>query len=260
MDDRVLHTDVADRVATVTLNRPTARNALNRALRSALARTMALLNEDDGVDVIILTGADPAFCAGLDPKELGSGGGARADEPAPRGRRVPFGPVAKPLIGAVNGVAITGGLEIALLCDFLIASERARFADTHTRVGVQPGWGLTVMLPQAVGLRRAREMSVTGNFVDAHTAAAWGLVNRVVPHDQLLPTGRALAADVVSNDPAGVRWLLRTYARGSETTAVEAWEIEAAAAVEWYGAGGGRPEEVERRRAGILDRGRGQHH
>ena len=86
----------------------------------------------------------------------------------------PFGPVSKPLIGAINGVAVTGGFELALNCDFLIASDRASFADTHARVGIQPGWGLTVLLPQAVGLRRAKEMSTSGNFVDARTALRVG--------------------------------------------------------------------------------------
>ena len=124
----------------------------------------------------------------------------------------------KPLIGAVNGVAVTGGLELALACDFLVASDRARFADTHSRVGIQPGWGLTVALPAAVGVRRAKEMSVTGNFVDAATALAWGLVNHVVAHADLLPFCRQLAADTVSNDQAGVRRLLQTYDEGALVT------------------------------------------
>ena len=111
----------------------------------------------------------------------------------------------KPLIGAVNGVAITGGLELVLACDFLVASERARFADTHARMGIMPGWGLTYELPAAVGLRRARQMSATGNFVDAATALTWGLVNHVVPHAELMEFTRRLAADAASNDPAAVR-------------------------------------------------------
>src|SRR3984957_14663804 len=106
----------------------------------------------------------------------------------------------KPVVGAINGPAVTGGLELALQCDFLIASERARFADTHARVGVMPGWGLTVLLPQAIGLRRAKEMSLTGNYMDAAEALAVGLVNRIVTHDELLPTALALGRDIVSND------------------------------------------------------------
>jgi enoyl-CoA hydratase len=255
----ILLVEVSHRVATVTLNRPTVRNALNGALRRTLPTAMESLDHDESVDVIILTGADPAFCAGVDLKELGggSGGGEGEIRELIEGGN-PFGPVSKPVIGAVNGVAVTGGFELALNCDFLIASERASFADTHARVGIQPGWGLTVLLPQAVGLRRAREMSTTGNFVDARTALEWGLVNRIVAHDDLLPTCRALAADIVSNDQAGVRRILRTYAEAAAITTVPAQRLEAAVSAEWLRSGGGRPEEVERRRKAIIERGRTQ--
>src|SRR5699024_7927327 len=129
---------------------------------------------------------------------------------------LPPGP--KPVIGAINGAAITGGFELALACDFLIASDRARFADTHARVGIQPWWGLTVPLPQAIGLRRAREMSATGNFRDAQKALDWGLVNHVVPHHDLLPFARGIAADIVSSDQRAVRQIFETYAHGSRVT------------------------------------------
>ncbi|MGI8662684.1 MAG: enoyl-CoA hydratase [Acidimicrobiales bacterium] len=259
MADDVVLVEVSDRVATMTLNRPGARNALNRELRRAIPDALRQLEDDDGVDVLILTGADPAFCAGLDLKELGSGEHDLArsigDE---RTRQGPLPQHTKPVIGAINGVAVTGGFELALACDLLVASERARFADTHARVGVQPGWGLTVLLPQAIGLRRAREMSATGNFLDAPTALAWGLVNHVVAHDELLAFCRSLAADIVSNDQPGVRRVLQTYAEGSEVSAGEAWGVEARAASDWLRHGGGRPEEVERRRQAIVDRGRTQ--
>jgi len=256
--EEVLLVEVAHRVATVTLNRPAVRNALNSALRRALPTTIGTLDRDDSVDVIILTGADPAFCAGVDLKELG--GNSRGDEEM--GGLIeggyPFGPASKPVIGAINGVAVTGGFELALNCDFLIASDRARFADTHARVGIQPGWGLTVLLPEAVGLRRAREMSTSGNFVDARTALEWGLVNRVVAHEDLLYTCRALAADIVSNDQAGVRRILRTYAEAATHTTAAARRLEAEVSTEWLRAGGGRPEEVARRRQAIIERGRTQ--
>jgi enoyl-CoA hydratase len=251
--------EVADRVATVTLNRPDARNALNRDLRRALPRAVQDLDADDGVDVLIITGADPAFCAGLDLKELGSGehdvSRSVGDE---RQRQGPLPMIDKPIIGAINGVAVTGGFELALSCDLLIASEHARFADTHARVGVQPGWGLTVLLPEAIGLRRAKGLSATGNYLDAPTALAWGLVNHVVPHDELLPYCRQLAADIVSNDQAGVRAIFRTYDEGSEATAGDAWEIEARNAGRWLKDGGGRPEEVAKRREAIQARGKAQ--
>jgi enoyl-CoA hydratase len=254
----IVLTDIADRVAVVTLNRPESRNALNGELRSAIPATMRALDEDDAVDVVILTGADPAFCAGLDLKELGSGQGRGGDVVAAgdSGRSGPFPEMAKPVIGAINGPAITGGFELALACDFLVASERARFADTHSRVGIMPGWGLTVLLPQAVGVRRAREMSTTGNFVDADTALAWGLVNHVVPHDELLPFCRKLGTDIVSNDQAGVRRMLATYDEGSLVDGAGAWEVEARVSREW--SKGFSAESVEARRQAIIERGRGQ--
>ena len=215
----------------------------------------------DDVDVIILTGADPAFSAGLDLKELGSSA-QNLDAGAGTGRRTgatqvraPFPALQKPLIGAINGAAITGGFEIALNCDFLIASERAKFGDTHTRVGVMPGWGLTVLLPQAIGVRRAREMSFTGNFLGADQALQWGLVNRVVAHDDLLPTTRQLARDIIGNDQSGVRQIRATYA--SITRDQQGREIEAADGARWrdtmFSA-----DTVAARRDGIMTRGRGQ--
>lgn len=260
MSDLVL-VDVRERIATITLNRPDARNALSRALISAMRSAVRDAQADDGVDVLILTGADPAFCAGLDLKELGGGAGDLAStapsDDAPVAERGPLPAGPKPVIGAINGAAITGGFELALACDFLVASDRARFADTHARVGIQPWWGLSVLLPQAVGLRRARELSATGNFLDAQRALEWGLVNHVVPHDDLLPFTRGLAADITTSDQRAVRRLYATYAAGSLVTAGEAWLVESDAAAAWQG-GGLDTDEIERRRQGIVDRGRGQ--
>ena len=163
--------------------------------------------------------------------------------------------MAKPVIGAINGFAVTGGLEVALACDFLVASEKASFADTHARVGVMPGWGLTVLLPQAVGVRRAREMSITGNYVDATTALEWGLVNHVVPHDDLLPFCRQLGADIASNDQAGVRRMLATYDEVSSTTVEEGWKREAQAARAWEATRAGLSAD---RRDAVISRGRDQ--
>jgi enoyl-CoA hydratase len=261
MSDVVL-LDVTDRVATVTLNRPSARNALSRDVRRLLPKLMSEADARDDVDAVVLTGADPAFCAGLDLKELGSGDASLLDAGAvgaAPGKRPtgPFPEMRKPVIGAVNGVAITGGLEVALACDFLVASEQARFADTHARVGIQPGWGLTVLLPQAVGLRRAREMSATGNFVDAATALSWGLVNHVVPHGELLGFAQRLAADIASNDARAVQTIYATYDEGSLLAGGEAWDVESRTAAAWQGAGLD-PAEIERRRQTVSDRGRKQ--
>jgi enoyl-CoA hydratase len=254
--------EVAERVATVTLNRPEARNALSSEVLRLLPQLMREADGRDDVDVVILTGADPAFCAGLDLKELGSSAGhlrpANADreEPPPTARG-PFPDMAKPVIGAINGPAITGGFEIALNCDFLVASERARFGDTHTRVGVMPGWGLTVLLQQAIGVRRAKEMSFTGNFLDAHDAFSWGLVNHVVAHDDLLSFCRRLAVDIIGNDQRGVRQISRTYDSVAGATVAEGWEIERRDSREWQRQGFD-PAEVERRRLAIIERGRAQ--
>jgi enoyl-CoA hydratase len=252
----VVLVDVSDRIGTVTMNRPEARNALNAELRAALPEAMLALDADDDVDVVILTGTDPAFCAGLDLKELGSRPARAADAPDPVVGG-PFPTMTKPVIGAVNGVAITGGFEIALNCSFLIASEHASFADTHSRVGVMPGWGLTVLLPQAVGVRKAREMSTTGNFLGAHEALLFGLVNHVVPHDELLPFTRELATDIIGNDQRGVRRMLETYEATTGTTVADGWKVERRMATEWQ-AGTFDPAEVERRRAAIMERGRRQ--
>jgi enoyl-CoA hydratase len=266
MSDDVVLVDVTDRVAVITLNRPEARNALNRAERKALPAAIEVCDADDDVDVMILTGADPAFCAGVDLKEFGSGqvqqgeGFAEVGERRDDGRtpfRGALPPHTKPLIGAINGVAVTGGFEVALNCDFLIASELARFADTHARVGVMPGWGLTVLLAQRIGVSRAKEMSITGNYIDAPTALAWGLVNHVVPHDELLPFCRQLASDAVSNDQLGVRRMIQTYNEVTDTTVAEGWKIEAKVSRDWEGAGFD-PAEIEARRMKVVERGRSQ--
>lgn len=260
MSDSVL-LEVSERIATVTLNRPEARNALSSEVLRRLPALLREADERDDVDVIILTGADPAFCAGLDLRELGStagnlGAGSGADgHPNASGRRGPFPELSKPLIGAINGAAVTGGLELALNCDFLVASERAKFGDTHARVGVMPGWGLTVLLPQAIGVRRAREMSFTGNFLSAEEALQWGLVNHVVPHAELLPFTRRLALDIVGNDQAGVRQIRRTYA--AIHAEAEGWAVEAADAAAWQREMF-RPEQVAERREAIQARGRAQ--
>jgi enoyl-CoA hydratase len=256
----IVRYDVTDRVATITLNRPEARNALNTALARGLWDAVARAGDDPDVDVVILTGTDPAFCAGVDLKEL-SGETPRPSgiEPLPprdvNGLHRFFPLIDKPVIGAVNGAAITGGFEVALQCTFLVASEAARFADTHSRVGIMPGGGITVFLAQSVGIRRAVELSLTGNFLTADEALRIGLVNHVVPHVELLPFTRALAADIVSNDPAGVRRLLRHYRQvANAATLDEAHLIEGYMAEMWLRS----PVDVAQRREAVMDRGRAQ--
>lgn len=255
--DGILRTEVGDGIATVTLNRPGARNALNAALRSQLYGTMAELEADESVRAVILTGTDPAFCAGLDLKELASDPDSlNGDEAGGADLRRPIPTMSTPVIGAVNGVAITGGFELALTCDFMIASEKARFADTHARVGIMPGWGLTVQLAEAVGVRRAKELSATGNFLDASTAYDWGLVNHVVRHDELLATAIRLAGNIAEVDPAAVQNLLGTYDAAASMTRSEALEMESHRSGEWLANRSSGDFEATRR--SVTERGREQ--
>ncbi len=193
-----------DGVAVITLNRPEAMNALSKALRLALSEAMTTLENDPEVRVIVLTGAgERAFTAGLDLKELSTDplgmGAANAVDPAQNPARAVLS-CSKPIIGAINGVAITGGFEVALACDVLICSTNARFADTHARVGITPGWGLSQKLSRCIGPYRAKELSLTGNFLDAAKAYEWGLVNRVVAPEELMPAALQLAAQMADID------------------------------------------------------------
>lgn len=252
--------DCEDAIAVVTLNRPEAMNALSAALRAELAEAMTTLEADETIRVIILTGAgDKAFTAGLDLKELGADTGNLGDANAEDARRNPVKAIegcTKPVIGAINGVAITGGFEVALACDVLIASTHARFADTHARVGIMPGWGLSQKLSRLIGIYRARELSFTGNFLNAQTACDWGLVNRVVAPDALLPEARALARDMASIDPAMLRNYKKLINQGFNRSFAEGLTLEA----EMSTAANRRvsADEVEARRRAVMDRGRTQ--
>jgi len=245
-------------VATVTLNRPHAMNALSRELRAAIADAFAELANEAAVRVAILTGAGAAFCAGLDLKELGRGagpvgGGSRGAEPDLLAAMNGF---PGPIIGAINGVAVTGGFEIALACDVLIGSTEARFADTHARVGIMPGWGLSQKLSRVLGIYRAKELSLTGNYLDAPTALAWGLLNRVVAPAELLPTCRALARDMLSVPDAALRSYKRIIDAGFALAFGEALDAER----ELSGAAnrGVTPDAVEKARLGVRERGQAQ--
>ena len=259
MPDPELLIERDDGVVTLTLNRPAAMNALNRALRRALATGFDELSRDPSAGVIVLTGNGRAFCAGLDLKELG-GETSSAGE---IGAAVASGDLIDvmhccplPIIGAINGFAITGGFEVALACDVLLASTEARFADTHARVGIMPGWGLSQKLSRAIGIYRAKELSLTGNYLDAEQAAAWGLVNRVVPPAELLPAARALARDMLSCEPAVMRAYKRVIDQGFAATFADGLRLEAEA--NRAHARTLTPEAVAARRQGVQARGRSQ--
>lgn len=247
MTDDILLIQTEERVRTLTLNRPQARNALSSALRDRFFGALTDAETDDDVDVVIVTGADPVFCAGLDLKELG--GQSTLPDISPR-----WPAMTKPVIGAVNGAAVTGGLEVALYCDILIASEQARFADTHARVGLLPTWGLSVRLPQKVGVGLARRMSLTGDYLSAADALRAGLVTEVVPHDRLMPTARQVAASIVGNNRNAVRALLTSYHRIDDTQTGAGLWLEATAAREFRTSA----QDIAANRDAVLQRGRAQ--
>ncbi|MGV0791556.1 enoyl-CoA hydratase [Mycolicibacterium sp. XJ1819] len=183
-------------VRLLTLNRPEARNALSGGLMRAAYTALTEADADESVRAVVLTGADPAFCAGVDLKEAQRGGAAYFDEFRSQSCIAATAAMRTPIIGAINGAVFTGGLEMALGCDFLIASERAVFADTHARVGILPGGGMTARLPRLVGLGTARRLSMTGEVVDAARAERIGLVTEVVAHDRLLERAIELASQI----------------------------------------------------------------
>ncbi len=218
-----LHVEQRGAVRILTIDRPESRNALHGPLRSALCEAAADADRDDEVAAVVLTAVDPVFSAGVDFKRLdmiaGSTGSPMEINPASAIRAV-----RKPVICAINGACISGALEIALSCSFVIASERARFADTHAMLGVVPTWGLTALLPRAVGVRAARQMSVTGAFIDAETALRLGLVNHVVPHEHLLPFTLELVGRIPPTPVVGE--MLGLYARGEEMSPAGALAAE----------------------------------
>lgn len=259
VSDDVLY-EVNGGVALVTLNRPKAMNAINKALRRQLYEVMRKADVDGAVSAVVLTGAGTrAFTAGLDLKELGSEEGAlgAANDKDPANNPVKAIEVCrKPVIGAINGVAITGGFEVALPCDFLIAATNARFADTHARVGIVPGWGLSQKLSRIIGIGRAKELAFTGNFLDAETALKWGLVNHVVEPEDLIPAALKLASDVASIDSEFLTAYKSLIDDGYAVSFGEGMAIESnrSTAANAQVA----PQEVEARREKVQKRGRAQ--
>ena len=241
-------------VAIVTLNRPDALNALSRALRSAIVQAFADLSNDETVRAVVLTGAGRAFTAGVDLKEAGQTGFALGADGGEIDLAKGLEAFPWPIIGAINGFAITGGFELALMCDVLLASEEAKFADTHARVGIMPGWGLSQKLSRLIGISRAKELSLTGNFLDAQTAAEWGLVNRVYAKDELLPAAIALGKSMAECDPTMLRQYKRVIDDGFAMTFGDGMREEVRRSAEH--AAGVTAEGVEAARRAVTERGR----
>lgn len=256
MTDQIVKLERRGAVALVTLNRPEALNALNRALRAALVRVFDELARDDSVRAVVLTGAGRAFTAGVDLKEAGETGFALGADGGDIDIARALGAYPWPIIGAINGFAITGGFELALMCDVLLAGEGAKFADTHARVGIMPGWGLSQKLSRLIGTSRAKELSFTGNFLDAETAASWGLVNRVYKTDELVPAALKLATDMCSCDPALLKNYKAVIDDGLAMTFGEALKMEIKRSAEH--ATTVTAQSVEAARKQVTERGRGQ--
>ena len=251
------------KIAVITLNRPEARNALNPAIERDLAAALQEVDENGEIEVLILTGAGTAFCAGVDLKHIGKISleagreaiplGADADRPNNIARIASF---RCPTIAAVNGPAITGGFELALACDMIIAAENAFFGDTHARVGIIPGGALSQILPRLVGIKRAMEISLGCDFVSATEAAEMGFINRAVPADRLLGAAEELANKIIGNHRETVvkyRQLIKEGYEGDLRTGIRLERLENAVWVTRV-----KPEDVEGRRQGILQRGRKQ--
>lgn len=196
-----------DGFATIALNRPDRLNTLSIQLRQELDAAVEQLEADPAVHVLILTGRGKVFSAGMEITEWGEPGvSAKAYVHDAAASLAKF---TGPVIGAINGLALTGGLELSLACDFLVASQKARFADSHVQVGLLPGWGGSVRLARRIGIGRAMEMAMTARFIEAEEALAWGLVNHVVAPEELLPLAEKLARQMLANRVDGVRMYKR---------------------------------------------------
>lgn len=219
----------ADGVAIVTINRPDKLNALNADTVQQLDRVLRSARDDDGVRVIILTGSgEKAFVAGADIAELSRMGPMDGVSISREGQATfrMMEAMPKPVIGAINGFALGGGLELALACHIRIASSRAKFGLPEVKLGIIPGYGGTIRLPRLVGRGRALELMLTGEMIDADEAYRIGLVNRVTEPGALLDAARELARKMIANGPIAIALALESVDRGMSTTIDDAQTLE----------------------------------
>jgi enoyl-CoA hydratase len=226
----VLRTELAGGVLTLTLHRPEARNALSPELVTALGEALDRFEQDTEVRAGVITGSGSAFCAGLDLKMFAA---AQADRRTVRALLHRFGALTKPLVGAVNGPAVAGGLELALCCDFLVGSSLAVFADTHVRIGAFPGGGMTIRLGRAVGVRTAKAVSLAGLRLDADAALRAGLLSEIAASDLLVPRAQELAAAISASDPDLVATVRGLYDQNADRSLDEALAVESAELERW---------------------------
>jgi enoyl-CoA hydratase len=260
MSDPVLLIHRQAPVALVTLNRPDRMNALSAELRLAIGEAFRDLEADPEIRAIVLTGAGRAFCAGMDLKEIGGGGpgvsGYALSVAGQTEMREGIAGFSGPVIAAVNGAAATAGFELALACDLIFVSTHAKFLDTHARVGMLPGWGLSQRLPRLIGIARAKEISLSGNAVTAERAYEWGLANRICEPDALIEEARALALDMCSCVPGVMEGVKTLIDEGYSMLFDDAMAHELHVGTEQSKTVDSA--SIGERRAGVLDRGRKQ--
>jgi enoyl-CoA hydratase len=221
MSDEVL-VDVTDGIMTVTLNRPKAKNAANRAVAVGVAAAMDELDSNDSIHVAIITGAGGTFCAGMDLKAFVSG-----ELPVVEGRGfagLTESPPRKPLIGAIEGYALAGGLELAISCDLLVTADDAKFGIPEVKRGLAAAAGGLIKLPRQIPSRVAMELAITGDFITAQRAYEIGLVNQVVPSGTALEAAKALAARIVANGPLAVAISKQVIQESADWSDDEMWE------------------------------------
>jgi len=220
MSDEVL-VEVADGIMTVTLNRPEAKNAVNKALAEGVAAAMDELDSNDDICVAILTGAGGGFCSGMDLKAFVTGempvvegrGFAGLTEYTPR----------KPLIAAIEGFALAGGLEVAIACDLIVTADNAKLGIPEVKRGLAAAGGGLIRLPRQVPPRLAMELALTGDFVSAQRAHEMGLVNEVVPAGTALDAAKVLAAKIAANGPLAVTVSKQVLQESPDWSSAEMW-------------------------------------
>src|SRR6476659_3013246 len=224
-----LKLDVADRVATLTINRPDKLNALNDATIAELGHAIDQIRIDDSIGGVILTGAGRAFVAGADISELSGQTPVLAKARARAGQDVfrRFETCPKPVIAAVNGFALGGGCELAMACHIRIASDAAKFGQPESKLGLLPGYGGSQRLPRLIGKGRAIQLLITGEMIDAAEAYRIGLVNRVVPAAELMSAAREMMKTILGNGPLAVALCIESIDRGLDMTLDEGMVLEA---------------------------------
>ncbi len=249
MADKNILVEKKDSVQIITINRSEARNALSLSMLKEIESAFKAADGDEDVSVVILTGAgEKAFSAGLDLNDMESFMKAEKESKskelfAGEGAFLAVRNMKKVVIAAVNGYAVTGGLELVLGCDIVIAADTARFADTHARVGIVPGAGMTQILPRIIGTYRAKLMSFTGEFMDANEALSTGLASKVVPAGELMDEAIRIATLISSYSPDAVRRMKRMINVGGGLSLSEGMKVEAKEFSDWKG--GIKSEDVE---------------